>query len=212
MALLQPDPNLLERAQRGDERAFAELVQAYETPVFDYIRRLIRDRGLAEDLTQEVFLCVYQGLPRFAGRCLFTSWLFQVTKNRVFDELRSSRRRPSTDTLENAPEAQTLDSSPEQGEAIAALWHAVGELNLGLRMALLLRDVVGLSYAEIAEVLEIELSTVKWRIYRARTLVQAALTRKGHTFGPSLPRRAPEPQPAHQLLVAEQPAPAVNRR
>jgi RNA polymerase sigma-70 factor, ECF subfamily len=183
MPLTQPDRKLLSRAQRGDEQAFAELVKMYETPVFDYIRRLLPDRSLAEDLTQEVFLSVYQGLPRFAGRCQFTSWLFQVTRHRVLDELRSTRRRPRCEALDSAPEFATRDVPPEERQTMAALWHVVGELKLELKMPLLLRDVVGLSYAEIADALEIEVTTVKWRIYHARELVAETLEAQGHSLG-----------------------------
>jgi RNA polymerase sigma-70 factor (ECF subfamily) len=203
MALVQPDRQLLSRAQRGDERAFAELVRMYETPVFDYIRRLLPDRSLAEDLTQEVFLSVYQGLPRFAGRCQFTSWLFQVTRHRVLDELRSTRRRPRTEALDASPEFACLDAPPEERQAVAALWRAVGDLKLELKMPLLLRDVVGLSYGEIAEALEIEVTTVKWRIYRAREVVSETLERQGHAFGSA----AREPSRAAALAPA--PAPAL---
>jgi RNA polymerase sigma-70 factor (ECF subfamily) len=94
LSLQQPDPAVLRKAQRGDERAFSIIVRAYETPVFNYVLRLVGDRALAEDLTQEVFLRVFQGLPKFSLRCKFTTWLFQVTKNRVLDELRASERRP----------------------------------------------------------------------------------------------------------------------
>jgi RNA polymerase sigma-70 factor (ECF subfamily) len=191
MPLVQPDRRLLLQAQTGDERAFAELVRMYETPVFDYIRRLLPDRALAEDLTQEVFLSVYQGLPRFAGRCQFTSWLFQVTRYRVLDEVRSRGRRPRTDTLETAPEFSSSDAPPEQRQTLAALWEAVGDLKLELKMPLLLRDVVGLSYAEIAESLEIEVTTVKWRIFRAREIVADVLERQGHTFGATPERERP---------------------
>ena len=183
MALAQPDRQLLSRAQHGDELAFAELVRMYETPVFDYIRRLLPDRCVAEDLTQEVFLSVYQALPRFAGRCQFTSWLFQVTRHRVLDEIRSTRRRPRTEALDTAPEFSCVDAPPEQRQAMAALWDAVGELKLEFKMPLLLRDVVGLSYAEIGDALEIEVTTVKWRIYRAREIVQESLERQGHALG-----------------------------
>ena len=93
MSLPQPDLAVLRKAQSGDERAFSILVRAYETPVFNYVLRLVGDRSLAEDLTQEL-LRVYQGLPKFSLRCRFTTWLFQVTKNRVLDELRALERRP----------------------------------------------------------------------------------------------------------------------
>ena len=95
LSLAQPDPGVLRKAQRGDERAFSLILRAYETPVFNYVLRLVGgDRALAEDLTQEVFLRVFQGLPKFSLRSKFTTWLFQVTKNRVLDELRASERRP----------------------------------------------------------------------------------------------------------------------
>src|SRR4051812_2297384 len=94
MPLTQPDHGVLRKAQRGDERAFTLIVRAYETPVYNYVLRLVGDRTLAEDLTQEVFLRVFQGLPKFSLRSKFTTWLFQVTKNRVLDELRANERRP----------------------------------------------------------------------------------------------------------------------
>jgi RNA polymerase sigma-70 factor (ECF subfamily) len=94
LALAQPDLGVLRKAQRGDERAFSLIVRAYEVPVFNYVMRLVGDRALAEDLTQEVFIRVFQGLPKFSLRSKFTTWLFQVTKNRVLDELRASERRP----------------------------------------------------------------------------------------------------------------------
>ena len=180
----QPDPALLRSAQRGGEAAFCELVRTYQTPVFNYVLRLVGDRSLAEDLTQEVFLRVYQGLPRFSLRCKFTTWLFQVTKNRVLDELRAKERRPlASVTLDDAPQLEVLDAPVERVEAIDALWRAVNDLNVDLKMALLLRDVVGLSYNEIADSLEITLATVKWRIFKAREEVQLALGREGITFG-----------------------------
>ena len=184
MALPQPDFGVLRKAQRGDERAFNLIVRAYETPVYNYVLRLVGDRALAEDLTQEVFLRVYQGLPKFSLRCRFTTWLFQVTKNRVLDELRASERRPrSVVTIDDIPPLEVLDAPVEQVEAMDAVWRSVDDLNVDLKMALLLRDVVGLSYTEIADSLEITLATVKWRIYKAREEVQLALAREGITFG-----------------------------
>jgi RNA polymerase sigma-70 factor, ECF subfamily len=184
LALPQPDFGVLRKAQRGDERAFNLIVRAYETPVYNYVLRLVGDRALAEDLTQEVFLRVYQGLPKFSLRCRFTTWLFQVTKNRVLDELRASERRPrSVVAIDDIPPLEVLDAPVERVEAMDAVWRSVNELNVELKMALLLRDVVGLSYTEIADALEITLATVKWRIYKAREEVQLALAREGITFG-----------------------------
>jgi RNA polymerase sigma-70 factor, ECF subfamily len=192
LALPQPDFGVLRKAQRGDERAFNLIVRAYETPVFNYVLRLVGDRALAEDLTQEVFLRVYQGLPKFSLRCRFTTWLFQVTKNRVLDELRASERRPrSVVAIDDIPPLEVLDAPVERVEAMDAVWRSVNDLNVELKMALLLRDVVGLSYTEIADALEITLATVKWRIYKAREEVQLALAREGITFGHQA-EKAPE--------------------
>ncbi len=175
----------MKKAQRGDERAFSLILRAYETPVFNYVLRLVGgDRSLAEDLTQEVFLRVYQGLPKFSLRSKFTTWLFQVTKNRVLDELRAVERRPrALVALDDVAPLEVLDAPVERLEEIDALWRAIEDLSVDLKMALLLRDVVGLSYSEIADSLEITLATVKWRIYKAREEVQLALGREGITYG-----------------------------
>ena len=185
MSLAQPDPGVLKKAQHGDERAFSLILRAYETPVFNYVLRLVGgDRSLAEDLTQEVFLRVYQGLPKFSLRSKFTTWLFQVTKNRVLDELRAVERRPrALVALDDVAPLEVLDAPVERLEEIDALWRAIEDLSVDLKMALLLRDVVGLSYSEIADSLEITLATVKWRIYKAREEVQLALGREGITYG-----------------------------
>ena len=152
--------------------------------MFNYVLRLVGDRTLAEDLTQEVFLRVFQGLPNFSLRSKFTTWMFQVTKNRVLDELRAVERRPrATVALDDIPPLEVLDAPMERLETIDAVWRAVENLNVDLKMALLLRDVVGMAYNEIADSLEITLATVKWRIYKAREDVQLALAREGITFG-----------------------------
>jgi RNA polymerase sigma-70 factor (ECF subfamily) len=184
LSLAQPDFGVLRKAQRGDERAFSLIVRAYEVPVFNYVMRLVGDRALAEDLTQEVFIRVFQGLPKFSLRSKFTTWLFQVTKNRVLDELRASERRPrALVAIDDAPPLEAVDAPVEQVEMIDALWTAVDGLNTDLKMALLLRDVVGLSYNEIADSLDTTLATVKWRIFKAREEVQLSLAREGITFG-----------------------------
>jgi RNA polymerase sigma-70 factor, ECF subfamily len=183
LSLQQPDPGILRKAQRGDERAFSIIVRAYETPVFNYVLRLVGDRSLAEDLTQEVFLRVFQGLPKFSLRCKFTTWLFQVTKNRVLDELRASERRPRhLVALDDIAPLEVMDAPIERGETVEALWRAIDGLSTDLKMALLLRDVAGLSYTEIADALEVTLATVKWRIYKGREDVALALAREGITF------------------------------
>ena len=181
--------------------------------MFNYVLRLVGgDRSLAEDLTQEVFLRVYQGLPKFSLRCRFTTWLFQVTKNRVLDELRASERRPrAVVTIDDIPPLEVVDAPFERLEAIDAVWRAVEALNVDLKMALLLRDVVGLSYTEISDSLEVTLATVKWRIYKAREEVQLSLAREGITFGDDQEDVEAE-APRGRALAAPRAAPATLRR
>jgi RNA polymerase sigma-70 factor (ECF subfamily) len=117
--------------------------------------------------------------------------MFQVTKNRVLDELRAVERRPRTVlAIEDAPSLEVLDTPFENIEEMDGVWRAINGLSVDLRMALLLRDVVGLSYTEIADSLEITLATVKWRIYKAREEVQLSLVRDGITIGSNV-RKAP---------------------
>lgn len=178
VAVAQPDRRLLERACRGDERAFEDLVHAYRAPLLAYVRRMVGDSDLAEDLVQDVFLRVYRQLKGFRGRSTFTTWLFQIARNRVLDELRAQARRPIM-ALELTDVMAAREHPPERDreidETVGAIWKAVADLGVDLRMPLLLRDVGGLSYREIAATLEIQLSTVKWRIYSARETIQSSL-------------------------------------
>jgi RNA polymerase sigma-70 factor, ECF subfamily len=191
-ALIQPDPAVLRQAQRGDQRAFAVIVHAYERLVFTYVYRLVDDRRLAEDLTQDVFLKVFRGLPGFTGESAFTTWLFQIAKNAVIDELRAIERRPTAVNIEDVPMPMRVEPRYEHSEPIEALWAAIALLNVDLRTALLLRDIVGLSYIEIADSLEITLATVKWRIHKARESVQATLEHEG--FGRTMRERDVVPE------------------
>src|SRR5881396_1214291 len=121
---------------------------------------------------------------RSEARSSSSTRFFVTWKSRVLDELRASERRPrAVVALEDVPPLEVVDAPMERLEAIDAVWRAVEGLNVDLKMALLLRDVVGLSYTEIADSLEITLATVKWRIYKAREDVQLALAREGITFG-----------------------------
>ena len=110
----------------------------------------------------------------------------------MLDELRAIERRPRTlVALDEMPQLEILDPPAERVEAIDAVWRAVDDLNVDLKLALLLRDVVGLSYNEIADSLEVTLATVKWRIFKAREEVQLALAREGITYGVEAPAALP---------------------
>jgi RNA polymerase sigma-70 factor (ECF subfamily) len=173
---------VLRRAQRGDDDAFAVIVRQYQTPLHNYLVRVLAgDRALAEDVCQEVFIRVHRALPSFDGRCLFTTWLFQVAKHRVVDELRARERRGRRSLELDADLYLELTAPPQPGpiEDMEIVWRAIGALSVDLKMALLLRDVVGLPYAEIADALETSLANIKWRIYKAREIVAAQLCREG---------------------------------
>src|SRR5580765_5348586 len=94
MPLAEINNRIVREAQRGDSHAFSHIVRTYQVPVFNYVLRTVGDRGLAEDLTQEVFLRVFRSLPKFSFRSKFTTWLFQIAKNRMLDELQTRERRP----------------------------------------------------------------------------------------------------------------------
>jgi len=180
--LPQPDPDILRLAQHGDDDAFSVIVRQYQTPLYNYVVRVLSgDRALAEDMCQEVFIRVHRALPSFDGRCLFTTWLSQVAKHRVVDELRARERRGRRSLELDADLYLELTAPPQSGpiEDMEIVWRAIGALSVDLKMALLLRDVVGLPYAEIADALETTLANIKWRIYKAREIVAAQLCREG---------------------------------
>jgi len=175
VALTQPNENLVRAAQRGDESAFAQLMSNYELPIFNYVLHSVGNYHQAEDLTQDIFLRALKSLPGFSFRSKFTTWLFAIAKNRILDELRTNGRRPSTVDLEDAGPFAVGGLSPDQHAEMGDVWAAIETLETELKMPLLLRDVVGLPYQEIAESLEISLPNVRWRIYVARRRVQLAL-------------------------------------
>jgi len=158
------------------------IVRQYQVPLLNYITRVLAgDQALAEDMCQEVFLRVYQALPGFDARCQFTTWMFQVAKHRVVDELRARERRGRPDVVAHLHPVRIETEAIEEMDTV---WRAIGALPIDLKMALLLRDVVGLSYAEIAESLDTTLATVKWRIYKARETVAAELQLQGYGRAP----------------------------
>jgi RNA polymerase sigma-70 factor (ECF subfamily) len=175
VALAQPDEALVRAAQRGDESAFAQLMSNYELPIFNYVLHSVGNYHQAEDLTQDIFLRALKSLPGFSFRSKFTTWLFAIAKNRILDELRTNGRRPSTVDLDDAGPFAVGGLSPDQHAEMGDVWSAIETLETELKMPLLLRDVVGLPYQEIAESLEISLPNVRWRIYVARRRVQLAL-------------------------------------
>ena len=199
LSLPQPDLAILRKAQRGDERAFSIIVRTYETPVYNYVLRLVA-RPLARRGPDA------GGLPpRLPGPPALLAAL-QVHDLALPGDEEPRARRAARERAPAArarahsttsPPLEVLDAPVERLEAIDAVWRAVDELNPDLKMALLLRDVVGLPYTEIADSLEVTLATVKWRIYKARDEVQLALAREGITFGAQSSRSRPKGRGRH---------------
>jgi RNA polymerase sigma-70 factor (ECF subfamily) len=189
-SLPQLADDVVRRAQAGDERAFAEIVRTYERPILAFVSRSVRDRGYAEDLTQDVFLRVYQSLPGFGFQSKFTTWLYRIAQNRIIDETRFWKRRPRSVELEAVEERQHPDDQAEVAEAMGVLWTAIGELRPDHRDALVLKELAGWSCEEVASTLGLTVSTLKWRNHETRRHLQRVLVRKGHTTrGPGQRRR-----------------------
>lgn len=170
---------LVWRAQKGEEEAFSILVKRYEKKVFNLAYSFARDRAIADDLAQEVFIKAYFALPRFRFQSEFGTWLYRVTINQVKDYLRKKtrRREVSLDLVEKTyglEEDESLKKEMEQTEEQkrALVWQILQSLPLKYRMILTLRDVQGLSYQEITRILKISQGTVDSRIHRARKLLQ----------------------------------------
>lgn len=176
------DETLIERVLHGDQEAFADLVDRYQQKVFNIAFRMTGDREEAMDMAQESFLRVFRSLPRFKGDSTFSTWLFRIVNNTCIDALRRRKRQVvvalstdasiDTDEGEYQVEFPSTDDGPEeramQAEMREAVAQAIEQLSAEHRLALILRDVEGYSYEEIADMLELNIGTVKSRLNRAR--------------------------------------------
>jgi RNA polymerase sigma-70 factor, ECF subfamily len=162
------DPALIRAAAGGDIAAFERIVRAYQQHVWRFLRRLLGDRAAAEDVAQETFLRVYRALPGFAHEARFSTWVFRIARNAGLDELRRRRRRERL-----AAAVRPADPVGSVGEARAEIEAALAGLPLDLREALVLVEVFGLPYAEVAAVIGVPVGTVKSRVFRARERLAA---------------------------------------
>lgn len=177
------DQEVVVLARKGEEAACRELVERYQRPVFSLIYRMVRDRELAEDLSQETFVKVLNALSTYRPEFKFSSWVFKIANNVAIDQLR--RRELDTLSLEGSPHATTPEmieaTALELGEAAESALDEVANRELGgeieraiaklrpeYRSCILLRHVEGRPYEEIAEILDLPLGTVKTYIHRAR--------------------------------------------
>jgi len=170
----------LAHARRGEPRACRRLVERYERPVFALLSRMLlgRERALVEDLAQETFLRVFRALPRFepGGPARLSTWILTIATRLALDEL--AKRRPPLAPLEDAarvPAAVPLDEL-ERERLRRAIGRALAGLSADQRAVFVLREHHELEYDEIARALELDLNTVKSRLFRARTALRAALS------------------------------------
>ena len=181
---------LARRAAGGDEDAFAQLVGLHEKKVYGLALRMCGNPEDDADAAQEAFLAAWKGLPRFRGEAGFSTWLYRLTSNAAIDHLRRVKRQrgevsldgggPGLDAVDDAPSPQAQAEETELREAVA---EGLSMLSEDHRQALLLRELRGLSYEEIASELRVDLGTVKSRISRARGSLRKILVKNGNLSG-----------------------------
>jgi len=176
------DQELVERVQNGEKAAFDILVRRYEHKLANVIGRYIRDPSEVLDVAQEAFIKAYRALPNFRGDSAFYTWLYRIAINTAKNHLVTASRRPPSDDID-AQEAEQFDGgsglkeyeTPERlalrSELAAVIQDAIEELPEDLRTALVLRELDGLSYEEIASAMDCPIGTVRSRIFRARDAV-----------------------------------------
>ena len=173
----QPDTELVRRIQSGDAAAFDELMRRYKHPVVNFIFRMLGNAHDADDVAQDVFVGVYQNLDIYRAKMKFSTWLFALARNAAIDQLRWRARHPA-ESIESVPEIVALSDTAEDVSAreisgqIAA---AVAKLPVDQRIAIVLSEYHGMSYAEIAGVMRCSEKSVESRLYRARQTLRSAL-------------------------------------
>jgi RNA polymerase sigma-70 factor, ECF subfamily len=182
MAVEATDAQLVRRVQKGDKGAFDLLVLKYQHKIVNLVMRYVRDPDQALDITQEAFLKAYRALPRFRGDAAFYTWMYRIAVNTAKNYLAAQRRRPMDVELDmqdpeqyelhaklketDTPEAVTLSH-----ELQATVERAIAALPEDLRAAIVLRELDGMSYEEIAQTMECPVGTVRSRIFRARDAI-----------------------------------------
>ena len=181
------DQELVRRAQSGEKRAFELLVIKYQRKLARLLGRLVRDQAEVEDVTQEAFIKAYRALPSFRGDSAFYTWLYRIGINTAKNYLVTNGRRPPTSTAYSSEDAEGFDdadqlrdmNTPENelaSKQIAEIVSAtMDELPEELRTAITLREIEGLRYEEIAEIMNCPIGTVRSRIFRAREAIAEKL-------------------------------------
>ncbi|HQX80556.1 MAG TPA: sigma-70 family RNA polymerase sigma factor [Vicinamibacterales bacterium] len=182
------DEELVARATAGDHDAFAQLVTRWERPIYALAYRTLRREEEARDVVQDAFLRAYRGLKGFKGEAKFSSWLYRITLNLCRDWMRKERRAPvaqvpeGTDPLDLADQQAAPTESVEdlvaRREMSAAVQLAMADLPEEQRTAIMLKEYHGLTFQEIAEMLDCPLSTVKTRLYQGLSVLRRRLERQ----------------------------------
>ena len=189
------EKELVLAAQKGKESAFEELVRAHEKKVYHLALRMCGNQEDAFEIAQEAFLSAWRGLRFFRGESSFSTWLYRLTSNAAIDYMRREKRQSTMSAVSLDDEevfTEPTDPAPsphqlaEEGELRQALSRALLTLSPEHRQILLLRELQGMSYEEIADALELDLGTVKSRIARARGKLRKYLTANGN-FSEYLP-------------------------
>lgn len=180
------DQQLVERVQEGDKRAFDLLVVKYQQRIMNVISRFVNDFAEVQDLAQETFIKAYRALPNFRGDSAFYTWLYRIGINTAKNHLVAKGRRPPSGDVD-ATEAEYYEgesslkdqASPERvaltDEIAGVVFNAIEQLPEDLRTAITLRELEGMSYEEIAEVMDCPIGTVRSRIFRAREAIDSKL-------------------------------------
>jgi RNA polymerase sigma-70 factor (ECF subfamily) len=181
------DRQLVARAQRGDKRAFGLLVEKYQRKLARLLSRFIRDPAEVEDVTQEAFIKAYRALPAFRGDSAFYTWLYRIGINTAKNYLMAMGRRAPTSTEVEADEAEGFEegeqlrdiNTPESvllsNEIAETVNSTIEKLPEELRTAIQLREIEGMSYEDIARVMDCPIGTVRSRIFRAREAIAEQL-------------------------------------
>ena len=181
------EKDLIRRAKQGDMLAFEELILQHEKIVYNVALRMMNHSEDARDISQEVFLKAYRNLANFDERSAFSTWLYRITHNTCIDEMRKRKGKQNyslEEELENedgsmqrqiANEGDTPEESLLREEQKSEILQALDTLSEEHKAAIILRDVKGLSYEEISEILELSLGTVKSRISRARNQLKTEI-------------------------------------
>lgn len=178
---MHEDADIIERAGKGDENAFEELVLLYHDRLIGLLMRIVREPFLAQELAQQTWIKVWKNLPRFKGRSSFFTWLYSIASRTAMDYFRKAKRRGEVEYMDELESEGAVEScrSPDQTmmrtETQKAIDQAISRLPEKLRIVLVLRELEGLSYREIAQVVKCREGTVMSRLYNARKQMQLLL-------------------------------------